>query len=747
VIPLDRLNPVGRNIASIYPLPNNGSGNFNNYISTPDREITDHAYSGRVDHRFTDNDSVFFRFNYGKFSLDAPQGQANCCLPTPPEAAARFDLGPFVAGIQNTRLTTHGAAFNYSKVLTPTFVNELRIGYAKTNPFTTQSDYGHQSATSLGINGINVNEITTGLPNIDITNFTGISGGPAFLPVNPSQFHYQIEDALVWLKGRHQVKFGYKFVDRSPSPLTHDNTRSLITFGTSFVNNPATNTGGTGLAALLLGNFNSASRGFLHDVPHFNVLEQAAFVQDDFKVNNRLTVNAGLRYEIFHQPTEDDDQLGNFDFERFVLVYAGENGATREANKKTRYNNFAPRLGITYGLTDDMRTVLRTGFGITYFPSPYAAGNLNHINVPLLISQNVSHQTTPLDMSVIRTIDNPFPPIQPIKPQTTAELNAANPKVTGHGYSGETAYAEQWHLGIERQLFSTMLLEAEYVGSAGKHLTLCYNPNEIQPGTGTTQSRRLLQPVSNLSNMLQCDPRNRSTFHAGTLKVQQRFSDGLQFLVSYTYGKSLDYGSSAASGGGAVGGGQTVTNMDAWHGPSGYDVRHRAVISYVYQLPFGQGRRWASDSGAIMEGIIGGWQLSGITTMTTGRPFTVFLQNGVNNQAPSWPNRIGSGQLDEPSVDMWFNAADFVAPPPNTYGDSGRGILYAPGHINFDTSLSKRFVVKGRANVEFRWDAFNLFNHPAFGFPNANIGNASVGRITTTIADNRSMQFALKLNF
>ena len=252
IIPADRLHPVGRNIASIYPLPNNGSGNFDNYISTPDREITDHAYSGRVDHRFTDNDSVFVRFNYGKFSLDAPQGQANCCLPTPADAAARFDLGPFVAGIQNTRLTTHGAAFNYSKVLTPTFVNELRVGYAKTNPFTTQSDYGLNSATSLGIQGINVNEITTGLPNIDITNFTGISGGPAFLPVNPSQFHYQIENALVWIKGRHQMKFGYRLVDRAPSPMIHDNTRSLITFGTSFVNNPVTNTGGTGLAEVLL---------------------------------------------------------------------------------------------------------------------------------------------------------------------------------------------------------------------------------------------------------------------------------------------------------------------------------------------------------------------------------------------------------------------------------------------------------------------------------------------------------------
>jgi hypothetical protein len=747
IIPADRIHSVGRNIASIYPLPNTGSGHFDNYISTPDREITDNAFSGRVDHRLSDSDSFFVRFNYGKFRLDAPQGQANCCLPTPAEAAARFDLGPFVAGIQNTRLTTHGLAFNYSKVVRPQLVNELRIGYATTEPFTTQSDYGFNAAESLGIRGINISQITTGLPNINVTNFTGLSGGPAFLPVNPAQFHYQVENVLVWLKGRHQLKFGYRLVDRRPSPMIHDNTRSAITFGTSFVNNPATNSGGTGLATVLLGYFNNASRGFLLEKPKFRVVEQAAFVQDDFKVNNRFTINAGLRYEIFHPPTEKENRLANFDYASFRLVYAGEDGVSRSANKKTQYLNLAPRLGLTYSLTSDARTVLRTGFGITYFPSPYAAGNLHHLNVPFVISQNVLHETNPLDFSRVRTIADPFPAIVPVKPRTTAELIAANPRVAGHSFDNETAYAEQWHLGIERQLFASLLLEVEYVCSGQKHLMLCYNPNEVQPGPGLQESRRLLQPIASVSNMLQCDPRNRSTYNAGTARLQKRFANGVQFLVSHTYGKSLDYGSSAASGGGAVGNGQTITNMEAWHGPSGFDTRHRTVVSYVYELPFGTGRRWMRDAGGALQAAVGGWQLSGITAITTGRPFSVSLQTPVNNGAPSWPNRIGSGKLENPTVDLWFNPADFVAPPPNTYGDAGRGILYGPGHVNFDTSLSKRFTIGGRANAEFRWDVFNLFNHPGFGFPNAAIGNPTAGRISTTVVDNRSMQFALKVNF
>ena len=240
-----------------------------------------------------------------------------------------------------------------------------------------------------------------------------------------------------------------------------------------------------------------------------------------------------------------------------------------------------------------------------------------------------------------------------------------------------------------------MLLELEYAGRAGKHLVFCYNPNEVSRVPARRRRAGCCSRSPSVNNMLQCDPRNRSTYHAGTVKLQKRFSDGLQFLVSYTYGKSLDYGSSAASGGGAVGNGQTITNMDAWHGPSGFDVRHRAVMSYVYELPFGPGRRWMSDAGGLL-GDRRRLAAIGHHDDHDGRPFSVSLQTGVNNGAPSWPNRIGSGKLDEPDRRSLVQPADFVAPPANTYGDAGRGILYGPGHVNFDTSLSKRFAWPAR---------------------------------------------------
>ena len=744
IIPPNRINSVGRNVASIYPLPN-GTGHFDNYTSTVNRDVTDNVFSGRVDHRGSDKDSFFVRFNWGKFKLDAPQGQAACCLPTPSEAAAKFDLGPFVAGIQNTRLTTHGAAFNYSRVISPALVNELRTGYAKTVPFTFQSDFGTHAADSLGIHGINVNEFTTGLPNINVPDMTGISGGPAFLPVNPKQFHWQIEDALVWLKGRHQVKFGYRLVDRYPSPFTHTDTRGTINFGRNYTNNPVTNVGGSGLASLLTGYINNAARGFLLEPYTLRTQEHGTFIQDDFKFKSRFTVNAGVRYEFFRAETEEDNKIVNFDPVNLRLIYAGEDGASKSVNKKSQ-QGLAPRLGLTYDLFGDASTILRTGFGLTYFPEQPSASNMIGQQVPYTISQNVSFATNPTDFSTVRTIEDPFPAIVQVKPRTTAELQAANPRVLGHSFENEIAYAEQWHLGVERRVLSAMAVELTYAGSAGKHIVFCYNPNEVQPGVGTQESRRLIQPLNRLNNMVQCDPRNRSTYHSGQLKVTQRFHNGVQFLGSYTYGKSLDYGGSAASGGGAVGNPQTVTNLNAGHGPSGFDVRHRAVMSGVWELPWGPGRKWMQDSGMV-GAIVGGWQLAGIGTVTTGRPFTVFMQTGVNNGAPSWPDRIGSGKLENPTVDRWYNPADFKAPPANTYGNTGRGILYAPGHVNVDTSLSKRFTWSGRTNLEFRWDAFNLFNHPGFGVPNQNFDSPTAGRITSTIVDNRSMQFSFKVNF
>lgn len=750
VIPQGRIHPVGLNVASIYPLPN-GPGNFNNYTSSLPRSVDDDGFTTRVDHQISPSDSLFVRYSYEKFRLSAPQGQANCCLPTPDFAASRFDLGPYVAGLQVTDLTTQGMAINETHVFKPNLVNEFRGGFARTNPFTRQSDLGHNAATSLGIQGINISQQSSGIPNINVADFTGLSGGPGFLPANPRQTHWQIEDGLAWTLGRHQTKFGYRYIRRMTSPYTGPpggGPRGDMTFGRNYTNDPVTNTQGTGLATLLIGYISGGSgRSILLEPYYTTVQDHGMYFQDDWKVTQRLTVNLGVRYDIFMPDVEIRDRLVNFDLTNLRLAYAGEEGYSRTAGKETRYRNIGPRVGFAYDLFGNGRTIIRSGYGISYFPELPSGSNMLGEQVPYVVSQVPfgNLPTNPTDWSVIPQIDQPFPPIQTVKPRTTAELNASPVAVLGHGFRNETPSMMSWNFNIERQLTGDMMMEIAYAGSHATHLVFGYNPNEVQPGIGSVQSRRLLQPIANVSSITIFDPRNSSSYHGLSGRLEKRFSGGLQFMAAYTFSKNLDYGGSAASGGGQTGGPQTITNIRAGRGPSGFDVKHRFVVNYLYELPFGPGKPWANTG--VLRWVAGGWTLSGITTLQGGRPFNVSLATGVNNGAPSWPNRIGSGKLDNPDRARWFNPADFVAPPPNTYGNVARGVLYGPGQKNFDVSFVKNTRIRERYNVQFRLDAFNLTNTPFFGFPNASIGSQTVGEITSTNSDMRDLQFALKFEF
>lgn len=743
-IPGSLIGQVSRNVASIYPKPNL-PGDFNNYQTAPNRVIEDNQYTVRADYQASQKDSMFFRFQQQWYDLDAPQGQANCCLPTPPEAAQRFKLGPFVAGIQNTRLRTHGGAFNWSRVWSPSLVGEFRTGWARTNPSTFHSDYGIPAADSLGIRNINLTDNSSGIPSVNIADFTGLSGGPNFLPARPRQINYQLDYNFYWTKARHNLKFGYHVVRRDVSPFTNADTRGALTFGRGFVSDPVTRTGGTGWASMLLGMLQSGSRGFLLGVPGLRVWENAWFFQDDWKVSSRLTVNLGVRYEIYSPETEKYDRMTSFDVPKLMFAYANEGGYSRTL-RNTDLNNFGPRVGFAYDVMGDQKTIVRAGYSLSYFPEPVSASSMLTQGPPHLFSESYSFGDFLTDYSNVPRIEQPFGPLIPLKPLSTAEINTRRPTVRGYSFENPTQYAQTWSLTIQRQFGPTWMAELGYVGSRGINLLYGFNHNEVRLGTGSVEDRRPFQALRNIPSITIFEPMSSSSYNGLTAKIDRRFSNGFQILGVYTWGKSLDYSGSVASGGGQTGGPQTVTCFKCWRGPSGFDVRHRAVINGLYDLPLGKGRQFNIDN-RVADAIVGGWQLGGIITATTGRPFNVGLQNGVNNGAPSWPDRIGDGKLDNPDPYYWFDASDFKAPPPNTYGNVGRGVLYSPGVVNIDMSVVKTFRITEKIGFNFRFEAFNLFNSPYFGFPNANIGSPTVGRITSTVGDNRSLQLSGRINF
>jgi hypothetical protein len=541
-------------------------------------------------------------------------------------------------------------------------------------------------------------------------------------------------------------------VRRDAQPFVNEAVRGNMNFNRAFTADPTRPAvTGYGPASLLTGYMISGNRSGVFEPFYLRIFENSFYLQDDIKVNKRLTVNIGVRHEVFRPETEKFGRLPNFDLGNRRMIYAGEDGVTASANKRTNWANFGPRLGLAYDITGDNKTMFRAGYSLVYFPDPVTANGQIGLNVPVFFTQSLAFADFPLTMQGVATIDNPFPLPQAVKPRTTAELNALSPapRLNGHQFENRTPYMQTWTANIQRQLSQSLMVELDYAGSTGMNLAQSYNPNEVQPGPGGLAARRLIQPLNNIVNIFQVEWRGRSSFHSMQAKATKRYANGLQFLAAYTWGKSLDYTGSVGSGGGASGGPQTVTCLDCNRGPSGFDVRHRAVFSYVYDLPFGKGQKFAS-SNAFVNRLAGGWQMSGITTLTTGRPFTMGLAAGVNNGAPSWPNRLGcSGRLDNAVPDRWFDPACFAAPPANTYGNAGRGILYSPGNNNFDVSFVKnnRFGKDDRFNAQFRFEAYNLFNTPYFGFPNASIGSPTAGRITSTVGENRSLQLALKFEF
>ena len=753
IIPQGLINQVGATVASIYPLPN-APGSFLNYYDTADRRIDDNGGNLRVDHSFGVHDSFFFRFSYEDYALLAPQEASACCLPSNPAQAKEYDLGPYVAGIQNTFLNANGAAANYTHIFKPTLVNEFRAGYARSGTFSVGSDYGDNADAGLGIQNVNISQLTSGLSNIWPQGYTGLGGGPDWLPAHPLDTESQVEDGISWVKGHHQFEFGFRGVHTDDMQLANTSTRGDLYFNDNFTNDPTNSVAesGDGIATLLLGYSTSGARGFLDEGPFYMAANSySAYAQDDWKVSSKLTLNLGVRYDIFDPPVEKHNHFANFDSNTDDMVYAGFNGASRTVGLQTRYANFAPRLGFAYDPTGGGKTVIRGGYAIVRFPVPAGASELLGAQTPWLMSQSYAPAEYPLgtEMSSVPTIADPFGPPVIVQPTTTAQLNADNPYVLFQNFSNLTPYMETYTLDVQHQITSSTLLQIGYAGSRGIHILEAMNLNEVEPGPGSQASRRLIQPLNNVNEIYYMWNGNGSNYNSLQVKAQRNMSRGMQFLVNYTYSKSLDYNVSVDSGGGVVSSPQTITNMKAGYGLSAFDLTHRFVASWIYRLPFGPGHPLVSTG--FLSRAVEGWDYSTIGTLQSGIPFSVKLATGVTNGAASWPNRVCSGKLAHPTPAAWFNTSCFVAPPTNTYGDVSRTPLRGPGERDFDMALARNFSIKEKLNLAFRAEGFNIFNTPNFElYSNGDwgqIGLPDANAITGTFIDNREFQMSLKLTF
>jgi hypothetical protein len=502
------------------------------------------------------------------------------------------------------------------------------------------------------------------------------------------------------------------------------------------------------MAALILGTANTIEQDFTLFAPGIRIWESNFFVQDDWRVNDRLAINFGVRYEYDTPSTEVTNRWTNYDVVQAKLLISGFNTDSRTGVNGDR-NNFAPRLGFAYKIRPG--TILRGGAGIFYNPAGSEAVMLRrHRQLPfgpinvIDINQFVANP---------RRVSDGLPPI----PSLNFASAVANPvgNFLAVDPNFRSGIAQQYNLQIQHQLPKDLVFKVGYVGNMGRRLENVYNYNQPIPGAGAPAPRRpLFAQAPGIVNVDFNVSDGLSSYHSLQTTIERRFANGVGFLTAFTWAHSID--NVANQFGGADNGPipQDRRFRNADRGTSGHDIQRRLVHSMNYELPFGQGRKFSAGN-KLLNNIIGNWDTNLIVAAQSGLPFTPVLGTSVSNAGGSRPDRYKSGTIDNPTIARWFDTsfgtaaggAAWGAPTIFTFGNSARNILRGPGRTNVDFSLFKNFLITENWKLQFRTEIFNLFNHAQFDLPNPNVGTPNAGIITGIVGTPRQMQFALRLSF
>lgn len=736
-IPSNRLDAASRNVFALLPNPSSAAAN-RNFIFNPTRKQRTDQFDARIDQNLGAADRLFFKYSFDDTDLEVPGF-------LPVGNAGSIPIGQYLSADgtatgTNTPLRNQSGTFNYVKVFSPTLLNELRLGVVRWNQNITPLNNEFDTATAVGIPGININDKAGGLPSLAITGFQGIGDASTF-PETSQMTSFQYEDVLTWTKENHTLKFGGIFVRHRFNGFSAFPTRGTFTFNGQFTRQVGTAGAATALADYALGAVSGANRNILVGTFGMRFWNFGAFIDDTWRVNNRLTWNFGLRYDIQAPPYEVYDRWSNFNLDTAQLVIASGSGADRRLRTIDR-NNFAPRTGITYMLTNDRKTVLRTGFGVSYVEAGQGGGQL-YKNLPFFFSQVFATDQNAAPPSLLsQGLPTPVPP----DPGNIAALSGGSPNAWD--FDLQSTQVMQWSLGIQREIMSNLLVDVAYVGSRTNALISNINLNQSFPGAGAQGPRRpFFSKNPDLVNLTYRTNYGGAKYHSLQVRVERRYADGLSASMAYTWGKYM--ANTGHINGGGNGPPQDARCTACEWGPMPEDKRHIVVINHNWELPFGKGRRYLQDGPA--SWILGNWNLSGIWTLASGERFTSTLAAAVSNSAGGGgdrPNRLSDGNLpeDQRTIDRWFDTSAFAAPPQFNFGNSGRGILIGPGEFTTNVNIMREFPFAERRRLQFRWEMYNAFNRTNFGNPNAAIGNALVGQISGSAAA-RSMQLALKLYF
>jgi Carboxypeptidase regulatory-like domain/TonB dependent receptor-like, beta-barrel/TonB-dependent Receptor Plug Domain len=715
-------------------------GNANNYTLLQEFTADSNKGGVKVDVQVNPTTAMFARYGMRNLTTD---DQPNIPLPS--------------GGAGNGHIYARNRQFVVGSTWTPTTrsVLEARFGYSWTQAGKNPPALGSQSAfDQFGIPGLpSDSRIAGGLPTQLITGYSDL-GRQATNPQWQYPTVYNPKINYTWAAGAHSLKSGYEFQKIDTEVQDVNPLYGRDTYNGSFTR-PA------GAAASNLYNLADFLLGLRAQYALSSVLVanlrrnmHFAYVQDDWRVGSNLTVNLGVRYEFSTPYWEKDNVLSNFDPNANLMVIAKDGSISDRALIDPDRNNFGPRLGFAYTVTP--RTVVRAGYGMSYVHfSRAGGGDILPINGPQVVNA-VVNQTVPTAQS--------FVPAEKGYPTGLADPSQFNPLTANITYMPRDFHSspvQSWHISIQRELMTNMLIDVAYVGNRGDDLLLFANYNQALPnnaaGTIPLQDRRPNPAFADITYAFNGGKSRYKGLHA---KWEWRLRRDMTLLNSLTVSETKDNGAqSLENSNGNFPAPQDFRNMQADFGLSNYHQPYNNTTSFVWALPFGEGRRWLSSASPWLEALVGGWEIAGINWLYAGEPVTfnytpgaTFVVSGIaqdfrgaNNYRPNVtcdPMATGADR----TINNWFNRACVSVPtdPSQPFGNAERNSVRGPNFWGLDFVASKRVALGGPAQFEFRLEAFNLLNHTNFRAPNGNRSAGAFGTITSTF-DPRQLQLGFKL--
>ena len=770
VIPASRIAPQATKLLSFFPAPDvPASKDQPNYSGSGAVNFNDDAFNTRVDYYQTEKLHWFGRYSLANFKINSPgiYGAAGGPGYDPSGSVSAF------AG-QSTSLN-HSIAGGFDYVVRPNLLTDFRFGFFRYQVHVVPNGLETSPAKDAGIPGVNLDTtFTGGMPAFFINDYgnnlfkfgyaLGVNGCNCPLIMNEKQV--QFVNNWSKIQGNHTFKFGADIRQARNLRVPSDQHRAgQLSFNAA--GSQGANGGGSGLATFMLGDVQLFQR-YVSSVNDASEKQNRWFFygQDTFRITQKVTINYGLRWELYRPQTVNGAGKGGFvDNGTGEVLIAGSQGVGLNLNVQGRLTDLSPRLGIAYQVTP--KTVIRTGYGRGYdlgiFGSIFGHNvtqNLPVLGIQTLAPANnfdtvftLAQGPTPLNPSSVLDSQPKGPNGRPLLP------NGVTPFIISRDMRLPTVDA--WNFTIQRQMTNTVSLEAAYVGNKGTHVFAGtggdYDPNQatlVGFGTLSTNQRKpFFQKFGWSQNLRYFASDASNNYEALQVKVEKRFSQGLQLLAHYTWSRNMDF-----SG--------TYYPVDAHYsyGPADNNRAHAAVVASLWEVPFGKGRKYGSSLSKPMDLLLGGWQANGVLTLATGLPFTPSYQACNSDRDSGWcrPDVAGNWKAANPSQFGWFNTSDSLLavngqvngawqrPQKGVQGNVGRNALWGPHFGQLDMSFFKTFPVTERLRIQFRAESFNFSNHTNLGQPNGCVDCPGVnGRIFNAIGNYvpRQWQMAMRAEF